>query len=109
MKTRSFSIYLLKSNATTADAAVKSHPSIRRTSIGQGHGTVGVLFHRTSPSRSPRWVEFFGSHVNPRDFLSSSASAVLVVRSGGRLFALTFGHGWHLLKPGSYEEDFGLR
>jgi uncharacterized protein (TIGR04141 family) len=47
--------------------------------------------------------------VNPHDFLSSSASAVLVVRSGSRLFALTFGHGWHLLKPGSYEEDFGLR
>lgn len=60
-------------------------------------------------SAPPRWIEFFGTHIDPRDFLSASASAALVVPSAGRLFALTFGYGRHLLEPGSYEEDFGLR
>jgi uncharacterized protein (TIGR04141 family) len=108
-RTRSLSIYLLRRDVHTPDDAVKSHHSIRRVPIGHGRGAVGVLFHRTTSARPPRWIEFFGSHVNQNDFLSSSTSAVLVVRSSSRLFALTFGHGWHLLKPGSYEEDFGLR
>jgi uncharacterized protein (TIGR04141 family) len=54
-------------------------------------------------------VEFFGSYVNRREFQASSVAAVLLVRAGGRFFALTFGHGRHLLDPASYEEGFGLR
>lgn len=36
-------------------------------------------------------------------------SAAYITRVGGRLFAIAFGQGRHLLKEGSYEERFGLR
>jgi uncharacterized protein (TIGR04141 family) len=34
---------------------------------------------------------------------------VLVVRVAGRFFATVFGYGRHLLKPGCWDENFGLR
>jgi len=103
------SIYLLKQEVTDADAAVRENLAVRRVPIGRGRGTIGTLFHRTTPSRPPRWVSFFGAHIDPRELLSSSVAAVLIVRAAGRLFAVTFGTGRHLLNPGSFEEDFGLR
>lgn len=109
LKTRSLSIYLIKKEVTSHEAILKSHPSIRRVSIGTGRNAVGALYHQTTPYRSPRWVDFFGSHLNPRDFPVSTVSAVLIAAVGGRLFALTFGQGRHMLRPGVYEEDFGLR
>lgn len=109
MRARSLSIYLLKPDISGPADAVRRHPYIRRVSIGRGRGAIGVLYHRATPLRAPRWVEFFGSHVDPRDFESSSVAAVLIVRAGGQLFAVTFGHGRHLLDPASYEENFGLR
>lgn len=103
------SIYLLKKEMADVEAAVRSDSAVRRLSIGRGRGTVGTLFYRTTPSRPPRWVAFFGGHVDPREMLSSSVAAALIVRAAGRLFALTFGTGRHLLSPGSFEDDFGLR
>lgn len=106
---RSLSIYLLKSDIRDADAAVESATEVRRVTIGRGRGTIGILFHRTTPLHPPRWIEFFSTHVDARDFRYSSVSAVFIVRAARRLFALSFGQGRHLLKPGSFEEDFGLR
>ncbi|MBI3628357.1 MAG: TIGR04141 family sporadically distributed protein [Candidatus Rokubacteria bacterium] len=63
----------------------------------------------TCPLHSPRWTEFFGSHINANDLRSSGVAAIFIVRAGGRFFALTFGHGRYLLEPDSYEEGFGLR
>lgn len=108
-RVRSLSIYLLKDDVSVPDDAVKRHQSIGKLSIGRGRGTIGVLYHRTTPLRPPRWLEFFGSHVDPHAFQSSNVAAVLIVRAGGRFFAVAFGHGRHLLKLASYEEDFGLR
>src|SRR5712692_6409900 len=103
------SIYLLKKEVTDVDAALRSSLAVRRVAIGHGRGTIGTLFHRTTPSRAPRWISFFGAHLDSREMQSSSVSAVLIVRAADRLFALTFGTGRHLLSPGSFEEDFGLR
>src|SRR3989442_994238 len=103
------SIYLLKQEVPNVEAAVRSNPTLHRVSIGRGRGTIGTLFYYTTPSRPPRWTAFFGGYLEPRELLSSSIAAVLIVRVAGRLFALTFGTGRHLLSPGSFEEDFGLR
>lgn len=40
---------------------------------------------------------------------TASAGAVLFVRSKGRLFAICFGTGWHLLKPETMTRNFGLK
>ena len=109
MNTRPLSIYLLKANAAAPNHVLKESPDIQRVQIGQGQHTIGTLFHRPTPARSPRWVSFFQPHVDTRDFLASSTAAVFLVQASRRWFALTFGQGRHLLAPGVYEENFGLR
>jgi uncharacterized protein (TIGR04141 family) len=108
-RTRPLSIYLFKSNLARPVDAVKASTSIQHIAIGHGRGSIGILYYRTSPSRSPRWVEFFETHIDPHDLLCSNVAAVFITRAAGRLFALTFGAGRHLLQPGTFQEDFGLR
>jgi len=91
------------------DAALRPTLPVRRVSIGRGRGMIGTLFYRTTPSRPPRWIAFFGAHLDARDLLSSTVAAVLIVRTAGRFFAVAFGTGRHLLNSGSFEKDFGLR
>ncbi|MGT4071592.1 UNVERIFIED_CONTAM: TIGR04141 family sporadically distributed protein, partial [Aeromonas hydrophila] len=47
--------------------------------------------------------------LNSKEFRNSTVSAIFLTRAGNRLFALSFGHGRHLLNPGCYEDRFGLR
>ena len=58
----------------------------------------------------PPWARFFRGYLDPRQLGQvSSAAAVLLMKSRDRLFAITFGHGRHLLDPDAWEERFGLR
>src|SRR6187402_374079 len=72
------------------------------------------LFVRTPiRTRSPEWIGFLRSGlVDPAsldDLKVASASALLVICVAGRQFALTFGHGRHMLNPRAVEERFGIR
>lgn len=40
---------------------------------------------------------------------NASTAAVWLIELQGKRFALTFGYGRNLLRPGAYEEDFGLK
>jgi len=44
-----------------------------------------------------------------REVTNRSNAAVLVIRRKRRIFAFTFGHGWHLLREDVLEPDFGLK
>ncbi len=39
----------------------------------------------------------------------ASSAAIWTVQAGERAYALSFGYGKSLLRPGTWEEDFGLR
>jgi uncharacterized protein (TIGR04141 family) len=53
---------------------------------------------------------FMGQLDNIKDNLTtSSISAILILRKNNKIFAIPFGHGWRLLNPSSYEENFGLK
>ncbi|MEA2231579.1 MAG: hypothetical protein QOD83_1395 [Solirubrobacteraceae bacterium] len=55
---------------------------------------------------------FLGAHIaedDLDDLFNASTSAALLVEADERLFALTFGHGRHLLEPEAIEQDFGLK
>ncbi len=108
-RARALSIYLLKKALAKPGAALKVHPSIRTQWVKSGKKRLGLLASRTTPSAPPRWIDFFTPAVDPAEFRSSSVSAVFIVPAAGRLFALTFGYGRHLLAPDTYEEGFGLR
>ncbi|MFF5992377.1 MULTISPECIES: DUF6119 family protein [Prauserella] len=73
------------------------------------------LFVRTPPEREARWVSFVrpifaDAEVESQGRISSKSSgAVLLAHVLGRVFAITFGTGFHALDPGRIELDFGLR
>lgn len=108
-KTRPLSIYLLKRDITRPDDAVRRDSAIHHITIGHGRGSLGVLYYRPAPSHPPRWTDFFESYINRRELICSNVSAVFVTRAAGRTFAITFGAGRHLLRPDTFQEDFGLR
>ena len=49
------------------------------------------------------------THLLLKVAVNASNSAVLFIKSSSRIFALTFGHGRHLLKQESFERNFGLK
>jgi uncharacterized protein (TIGR04141 family) len=103
------SIYLLKKEVTEVKNALRLNANVHQITIGKGNDLIGTLFYRTIPPRPPRWVAFFDSYLEPNEVMSSGVAGVLIVPAAGRLFALTFGSGRHLLSPGTFEEGFGLR
>ncbi len=72
-----------------------------------------VLCIRNNKGKRPDWTNFFGPvegfDITKKFGLNSSVSALLLVPSAGRLWALTFGHGRSLLREGIVEDRFGLR
>lgn len=71
---------------------------------------VGDIYYSTSTVRVPLWLDrFFGEHA-PRDaFKLASSSAVFLVEVSGRLMAIVFGHGRHLVDMDAIEPRFGLK
>jgi len=105
------SIFLLKEEARTPTQILTSPGDLKRASVGVGRRKIGDLYVRQTPAVPPRWLKFFGDSLSgamPKLFNASNGAA-LVVEAGGRTFALCFGQGRHLLAPGAWEENFGLR
>ncbi|GAA2053405.1 DUF6119 family protein [Williamsia deligens] len=69
-------------------------------------------FYYTEPRPSvPRWVGFVqpALQANLVTVRSSSTAGLLLLRTSGRMFALTFGYGRSLLDLSKIEYQFGLR
>jgi hypothetical protein len=86
----------------------------REHELKEFDGAEQRLFVRTPfRTRSPEWTDFLSKGlVDPaslNDLKVASASALLVICVAGRQFALTFGHGRHMLNPRAVEERFGIR
>ena len=74
-----------------------------------GLGEQALLVFGERPPHPRAWVE----HVQlltglDLGYLSSDAAAILIVRTGGETFALTFGSGRWLLRTHLIDRDFGL-
>lgn len=104
------SIYRLKDDVGAPDDAVEVGRGLKHETLDLD-GIEAELYVQSAYSKLPRWSKLFAGVVDlaKLGIRSSSAAAVLVVPAAGRLFALTFGFGRHLLRPGTWEERFGLR
>jgi len=109
-KVRPLSIYRLKSSVRSARGAVEDPSALMDFSVPMGRVT-GRLFVKPSSVTPPAWASFFAGAVDLRSasLKSASTAALLVLRVDGRYFAVSFGYGRHLLKPGSWDSSFGLR
>ena len=71
---------------------------------------IGILYIRSTKA-TPNWLDF----VHPRPdknalgLKNRSHSGVLLVDLNGRMFAITFGYGHHMVQPTVRQERFGLR
>lgn len=107
---RDLTIYLLKDSIKQPVDAVRDAGNLKAIKITAGATTVGDLFVKPPRSRPPRWAQFFRGYLDIAELgRVASTSAVLIVKTGGRLFSLTFGQGRFVMTPDCWEERFGLR
>ncbi|MCG8405980.1 MAG: TIGR04141 family sporadically distributed protein, partial [Phycisphaerales bacterium] len=72
-------------------------------------GAPGLLYIEPSKKFHPPWTSLFLEFLSLKSVPKVSAlSALFLVKTAGRYFALTFGNGRFLLKPEAWEERFGL-
>jgi uncharacterized protein (TIGR04141 family) len=111
MPARRLTFYLLRDGLLDFDEALDQEKTSNAVPVAPSSGIDG-RFHYVAPQGStPSWVSFIGTILdNPIDGISpSSASGLLLLRTSGRIFALTFGYGRSLLDLSKIEPQFGLR
>ena len=110
MKKYNLSILMLKENIESAEQAIDNNKNISYRDIPLNSGK-GQLYFKSIQPNSPKWVSLFTSVIDDdlNELKNSSASAVFIIKSKNRFFALTFGYGKSLLQNDCYEENFGLR
>jgi uncharacterized protein (TIGR04141 family) len=103
-------VFLLKDHVTAA-AALRDADAVDSYRVPAISAERDVLFLAGSPPHAPAWARYLQPHAagDLQVLLTASASAVLLLEAAGRLFAVTFGQGRHLLHPEVYEQDFGLK
>ena len=108
---RSLTIFLMKAGTKESDVLDdEAWVDGEEVDIHLGGKSIGTLYAKQTPITPPTWLKFFAGSVAKNPGLRrASVSAAYITRVGGRLFAIVFGQGRHLLKEGSYEERFGLR
>jgi uncharacterized protein (TIGR04141 family) len=108
---RSLTIFLFKAGTKESDALDnEAAEDCDEADIRLRDKSVGTLYTKQTPITPPSWAKFFAASSSKLPTLRrASVSAAYITRVGGRLFAVVFGQGRHLLSDGSYEERFGLR
>jgi uncharacterized protein (TIGR04141 family) len=104
---RTLTIYLVRQRL--ADPAQIIRPGADHYAVALEGRHLGDLYVKVNAPHPPPWVAFFAGTVDLAGVQGMSTSAVLLVRTGGRTFAIAFGFGRMLLQPGCTDDRFGLR
>lgn len=105
MKTRPFSIYLLKVGYNSHNSLKLEHglaSDFQAANLPDGSS----LFISDKFETTPWWVSYFNIAGN---ITQKNKGALIFLPVRDRVFALCFGHVYHNLLDISYEYDFGLR
>lgn len=107
---QSLTVFLLREGVNRADEALRDPRSLKYLEIRADAKKLGALYVQNPRSHPPSWGAFFEGYIDLAELgCVSTTAAVLLITTQNRMFAVTFGHGRHLLEPGVYEERFGLR
>jgi uncharacterized protein (TIGR04141 family) len=109
-KIQHLTIFLLKKSVLNFEDAVKKDSRLGKSTDLKKQKYEGVLYIPKSEVKSPSWLPFIKNGF-PRKKIGENqmASALLLLKSEKRIFAIAFGHARHFLKPNLLERDFGLR
>lgn len=110
-RARTLTIFLLKQELTALEDALISPTLLVRRSVTLDAQHSADLYIRPTTDRLPAWLSLFDTALqgDTLDLHNASSAAVLLIAVGERRFALTFGYGRNLLRPGAWEENFGIR
>ncbi len=105
MKTRPFSIYLLKDGFDSSNSLKPNHgldKKFKAKKLPEGSS----LFISDKYETIPWWVDYFSI---TGEITQKNKGALVFLPVANRVFALCFGHVYHNLLDIAYEYDFGLR
>ena len=104
-------VRLLKPAFHASDAALEDTISLSVYDFRSGLGFSGRLYVSPPNQGPPRWLKFVNTGIEGKlkEITNRTNAAVLLVKRNKRVFAITFGHGRHLLNEKALEPDFGLK
>lgn len=111
MKSRRLTFYLLQEDIADFDEALDPDKLKVTVEISPSTDIDGCFFYVKPQPSVPTWVEFVQPLLKNQlsGIRSASTSGLLLLRTSGRIFALTFGYGRSLLDLSKIEYQFGLR
>lgn len=111
MTTRRLTFYLLKEEITEFEDALDPDKKCESVPVDSNMAIDSRFYYVTPKSSTPAWVDFIQPLLTEQlsAVHSVSAAALLLIRTSGRMFALTFGYGRSLLDLSKIEHQFGLR
>jgi len=110
LKTNKLSIYLIKEEYFTPEDIFRNSKSLNSKS----YKDEGTFYYGESHTNKPSWLNnfFIPSFAENIELFNASSSGVYLykikISNKNYIFALAFGYGWQFLKPGVYDERFGL-
>lgn len=107
----SLNVFRIRNGITAPRAIFKNITSLTALTVRAGRTRVGTLYIEPSHSRPPAWISFFEGAISriPDNLWNANTKGVLLVRRPAGRFAIAFGLGRFLMKPGCWDEGFGLR
>lgn len=104
-------VRLVKSSVRRVDAVLEDAGSLNSYELRSGLGFDGRLYVAPPAQGPPDWLRFVETGIRDelKEITNRTNAAVLVIRRKKRILALTFGHGWRLLREDMLEPDFGLK
>lgn len=71
---------------------------------------VAAVYTKSAPPAAPKWLTYVAavSETTPK-LENASASAVILIKTSGRIFAVSFGFGRNIIDTDKIEYGFGLR
>jgi uncharacterized protein (TIGR04141 family) len=110
-RVRHLTVLLLREHFQSPSDALKNPAGLTRYELRPDLSFAGIFYVRSPREKRPSWMDFVQPGIlDELEALENvSTAAVLLLEASSRSFAFTFGHGRSLLKPDSYEIDFGLK
>lgn len=109
--TQRLTVYLLVEGVTDFEDALAEGQSPKEMAVAPDSGFDGRFFYEPRAPRRPAWVPFVRPALTGdlEGVFSASSAGLLLLRTDGRMFALTFGFGKSLLEISRVERRFGLK
>ena len=112
MKTKTYSIYLVKEEVTEFEEIIKNDGLIENPNPIESRefGEIAKLFIFHKKTNDPDWFSDVRTVFREVPALESELSyGVVVFKESGRFFIVAFGQGWQYINDEKVEKDFGLR